>query len=269
MIQRAGRLHRHIRTSRPVSGEPALVVRWPSGTPPVIDAGTLAIYSEHILLRTWAILRDRDSITVPVDVPQLIEYVYAETDVGPPQDVAEVLADRWRQTWMDLQDNRIGQLDQARDRRLLSPEGPTRLPSEFQRTCEEEDDLQLDGWLGGVTRLATPTVDVVLLRADEPLVEELRRGTARVPREMVRALLLRSVGISSQRFVGAMRHVPVPPRFAATPGLRHHRLLLLDAHDCAEINDLRLRLDPELGVLVESQPPQGTSRLAEVLDGSA
>lgn len=268
IIQRAGRLQRHLRTSRPVSGEPTLAVRWPSGTPPAIDPGTLAVYSEHILLRTWAVVRDRDSITVPDDVPQLIEYVYSDTEEGPPPDVAEALAERWRETWAELQDKRTGQLDQARDRRLLSPEGPTRLPSEFQRSYDDEDDLDLDESLRGVTRLATPTIDVVLLPSGDPLIEEVDRGSDRMPRDIVRRLLLRSVGISSSRVVAATRHVQVPPRFAATPGLRRHRLLQLDASDCAVMGDVRLRLDPELGVLVESGYREATSQVGEVEDAA-
>jgi len=269
LIQRAGRLQRHARPERPVSGEPTLVLRWPSGVPPAIDRGTLAIYSEHVLLRTWAAIRTRDGIAVPDDVPELVDYVYADADEGPPPDLVNPLQIRWQQTWTELQASRLGRLDQARDRRLPSPTGPRRPPSDFQRAYDDEDDLVLDGALRGVTRLAAPTIDLVLLRAGDPLIAEVSRGAEPLPRKLVGELVLRSVGISSQRFVAAMRDMEVPSRFAATPGLRRHRLLVLDASDCAVIGAHRLRLDPELGVVVEPAQREGNGPAWEAIDADA
>jgi hypothetical protein len=147
--------------------------------------------------------------------------------------------------------------------------GSTRLPSDFQRSCDDEDDLVLDGTLRGVTRLAAPTVDLVLLRAGDPLIAEVNRGADPLPRNVVHELLLRSVGISFQPFVAAMRGADVPPRFAATPGLRRHRLLILGANDCAVVGAHRLRLDAELGVVVEAAMRESDGPAWEATDADA
>ncbi|MDW8007184.1 MAG: CRISPR-associated helicase Cas3', partial [Thermomicrobium sp.] len=64
LLQRAGRLHRHQRDRRP--GPLAHPRLWCFGPPlddeklPIFDRGTLSVYDEHILLRTWITLQVRD-----------------------------------------------------------------------------------------------------------------------------------------------------------------------------------------------------------------
>jgi hypothetical protein len=65
-------------------------------------------------------------------------------------------------------------------------------------------------------------------------------------------LLGRSVGISERGVVQALLQQAPPAGWQRSPLLRQHRLLALDPSDhSAEIDGYRLRLDPELGVVVE------------------
>ena len=65
VLQRAGRLWRHARESRPVS-EPILLVAGLAGDEPPSFGKPLwwgAVYREDILLRTWSLLRARQNLT--------------------------------------------------------------------------------------------------------------------------------------------------------------------------------------------------------------
>src|SRR5690606_8061360 len=80
VLQRAGRLHRHRRDPRPRGlAVPRLWICRPEHITegvPVFDHGTTAVYDAHALLRSWLVLRERDAIAIPDEIPDLIEAVY-------------------------------------------------------------------------------------------------------------------------------------------------------------------------------------------------
>lgn len=90
LLQRIGRLHRHRRTERPTAlRTPRLVitgVHWSTNLPE-IDRGSSVVYGDALLLRTLAILRDRDALTLPDDIAPLVEEVYG--------DVVDFIPDEW------------------------------------------------------------------------------------------------------------------------------------------------------------------------------
>lgn len=76
LLQRTGRLHRHNRP-RPQGLENAeCFVIDEAGAD--FDAGSAAIYGEWLLMRTRALLPDR--LTIPKDIPLLVQRVYDEND---------------------------------------------------------------------------------------------------------------------------------------------------------------------------------------------
>jgi CRISPR-associated endonuclease/helicase Cas3 len=83
LIQRAGRLHRHRRG--PDRGSPVLgltgVVDEPGGPrfPPYLHT----VYSRWVLLRTWALLRDREVLSLPEQAPALVDAVYGSSESVP------------------------------------------------------------------------------------------------------------------------------------------------------------------------------------------
>ncbi|MDI5982159.1 CRISPR-associated helicase Cas3' [Amycolatopsis magusensis] len=82
LIQRAGRLHRHHRTT--TRGQRVLAITGVGDTDagPVFPPYLHTVYSTLVLLRTWAKLRNRPLIKVQ-DVPGLIDAVYGGTGPRP------------------------------------------------------------------------------------------------------------------------------------------------------------------------------------------
>ena len=85
VLQRAGRLWRHGRKSRPVS-EPTLLVAGLLGDEPPSFAEPLwwgAVYREDVLLRTWSLLRDKQILVLPDEIDTLVQAVYEELVAVP------------------------------------------------------------------------------------------------------------------------------------------------------------------------------------------
>lgn len=91
LIQRAGRMHRH---DRPPSDRPAPVSAPRmiltgldlAGDEPWFPPGSTAVYGNHLLVRTAAVLLEAMSsggIVLPNDAPQLVAAVYGDADVVP------------------------------------------------------------------------------------------------------------------------------------------------------------------------------------------
>ena len=92
VLQRAGRLWRHARKSRPVF-EPVLLVAGLAGDEPFSFGKPLwwgAVYREDVLLRTWCLLRTRQSLTLPDEIDTLVQAVYEE-QVEIPESLQERL----------------------------------------------------------------------------------------------------------------------------------------------------------------------------------
>lgn len=88
LLQRAGRLHRHDR-ERPTKHAQACL--WIAGLrsgelPELENTAWRHVYDAYILLRTWALLRDGESLSLPADIDRLVQAVY---DDDPLPDALE------------------------------------------------------------------------------------------------------------------------------------------------------------------------------------
>ncbi|WP_052688740.1 CRISPR-associated helicase/endonuclease Cas3 [Williamsia herbipolensis] len=97
VFQRMGRLHRHERERPPALREPRVVLTgvldW-AAAPPDIGAGHANIYGTSLLLRAAAVLEGRATLTIPTDIPVLVQAAYAPKCAVPQRWEAEVaLAD--------------------------------------------------------------------------------------------------------------------------------------------------------------------------------
>ncbi|GAB2456951.1 CRISPR-associated helicase/endonuclease Cas3 [Nocardioides hungaricus] len=139
VLQRAGRLHRHVRTGRPhLLDSPQLLVtgvaEWRDGLPQFV-AGSRAVYDLSLLLRSAAVLGlsadGLATLRLPEDIRPLVETAYAEDIPDAP----------WRQEMADA--------DQRRTRRIADQRA--RADAYRIRPVDEIDDLV--GWLeyGGGT----------------------------------------------------------------------------------------------------------------------
>jgi CRISPR-associated endonuclease/helicase Cas3 len=232
LIQRMGRLQRHER-NRPerFSGRDArLVMLTPAAAAGAVDFGGSAyVYEPFILLKTLIVLAGREGITVPRDVPGLVAAVYDDDPIPTDTDLPDgVTAQQLRATWEVLQARRRCSEDQATIRLLGAPDARGRFSR--QRDLSTMDENR--GWVAAQTRLARPSVRVVVLEVDDPYLSGngcLAGAPRRLTRDEIRHLLLHSASSSNRRFVEHILDAgATPSAFARCPALRDYYLVLTE-----------------------------------------
>jgi CRISPR-associated endonuclease/helicase Cas3 len=258
VLQRLGRLHRHGGRDRP--GPVCTPALWlltpptPDGVP-VFGRDLIAVYDSHTLLRSWLSLRDRVEIRLPVDVEPIVEATYDDREA--PAGLPSALRDAWNETRADLLAS-IARDEHEADKRWIASPRSSRQLWQFLQDPREEDAPENHPAHQALTRLAALTVPVVLLYGSpgrethdpdgaEPMdlhvVPDLR---------LARRLLRRSVGIADRRVVHALAAQGPPAAWRGSALLRHHRVLVLDEAGAAPVDGrYSLRLDPDLGVVIE------------------
>jgi CRISPR-associated endonuclease/helicase Cas3 len=249
VLQRSGRLHRHPREDRPRGlREPVMWILGPEERDglPRFAGGVTYVYDEHVLLRSWLVLRNRTAIAVPEDVSALIEAVY-DDDLACPVTEPARLPEQWEETRKQLARKRADHERKAKDVLIF----PTDIPEEeFLARSNlqlEEDDPEIHETLQALTRLGEKSVTAICLTPDEMADLQPRADNAG---SRAKALLQRSVGLSDRRIVHELATMPAPSSWKRTALLRHCRLVELDASGEAPIGKWRLRIDPELGAMV-------------------
>lgn len=256
LLQRMGRLHRHSRARPDGLLEPTLWLVSPRLEPegvPVFDRGTQAVYDQHVLLRTWLALHERNAIRVPDDVEALIEATYDER--GCPEDQKAAVREAWESSRAQREEQARADASEASERWLRPPY----FGGALWRLAEdprEEDAPDFHPAHQALTRLAETTVQVVCLYGT-PECACLRPDNAeqvnlaRVPDLYTASRLLRaSVGIADRRVVHRLLAQEPPAAWVKSSLLRHHRLLLLDAEGRARVGNYRIEIDDEVGVQV-------------------
>jgi len=248
LLQRSGRLWRHDRPGR--AGSPVLHILWPEETEgvPALERGTAAVYERHILLRTWHALRGREAIQIPADMPRLVDAVYAD-GVALPEGIAagSELGGMWERTWARLQKEKENEASEAKIRRLKPPWSSGRL-DELMPDPRAEDEPGLPTGLQALTRLAEPSVPVVILPPGDPAL------TARTTpgRDEARRLVGRAVTVSRLGLVQALAAMPPPANWAEHAVLHRHRLLVIGDEPNREIAGYAISYSESLGLVVET-----------------
>lgn len=259
LLQRMGRLHRHDRARPATHATPTLiVVGWarPTAAQVSFPAGSTAVYGEYLLARTAAVLTGRTSISVPADLPTLVEAVYSDGPVPDAQLTAQI--DRARQVF-ELRRNH--ERDEARARFLPDPHDTLASLAEVTRHAGAEEQPDLHPRLQALTRLGLSSIDAVLLTRAHDRIVVPPGGRAVSPdaapdRELTRQLLGRSVNLTHPGVVDTLRQAPAPPGWQQCPWLRHHRMIVADETGRCVIGPWAVTVDPELGVVIERSTPQ-------------
>ncbi|HEX7022745.1 MAG TPA: CRISPR-associated helicase Cas3', partial [Trueperaceae bacterium] len=257
ILQRSGRIWRHHRENRPCQGRgPELWLLLPKVTPegvPRFDRATAFIYDEHLLLRSYLVLKDLGKLTVPAGVEDLIERVYSPAD--PPEWASAELRTAWQQTAERMYQGDVRDRRQARIREI--PDLSTEI-IDYDPIALEEDAPDVHVAHQGMTRLGGPSVEVICLyerrgqlfytlETDQPVVLDRRPSPGDI-----QALLGRSLRISfNPGLVKRILEESVPASWQATPHLRRHRLLRFAPDGTCLADGIPLRLDPVLGLCVE------------------
>jgi CRISPR-associated endonuclease/helicase Cas3 len=248
ILQRAGRLHRHQRADRPtLLAAPQLFICSPdlseNGLPNFGRANT-AVYDEHLLLRSWFELKDRNKIAIPTEVEDLIESVYDDKR-SSRANLSPQLADHWDKTAEALIQKRDEYEGKARQNRIASAESEGLL-EDFNRDLDE-DDPSIHPTLQALTRLSGPTAQLVLLSP-----EQIDLTHHPMDRQGVRTLLEHSVTVSHRGIVRMLlrEEENTPLSWRKNALLRHHRLIRIDETRRAHIGRYMLHLNAELGLTI-------------------
>ncbi|ACZ42801.1 CRISPR-associated helicase Cas3 [Thermobaculum terrenum ATCC BAA-798] len=257
VLQRMGRLHRHpvhdpLRPERLRSPELWVVSPQVMGDVPIFDRGSASVYDEHTLLRSWLALRDRDTLQLPEDIEELVEQVYSDGRV--PQGASEELRSLWERTFKAQQKVLREDSLQAKYRYIKGP-GYNSIWG-IVTASVEEDAPELHPALQALTRLAEPSVSAVCLVAGSggPCLPDGTPVDLDTPPDaaMAERLLRRSVAITDARVLDPLLDVPVPKGWERSSLLRGYRPLVFDASGRAMVGRWIVRIDPELGIVVES-----------------
>ena len=243
VLQRAGRLWRHARKSRPVA-EPILVVAGLAGDEPPSFGKPLwwsAVYREDILLRTWSLLRARQNLTLPDEIDTLVQAVYEEH-----VDVPASLQERLGKALVVSYGEAIAHRGQANQAIIGFPDDASwNDPARF--VLYDEDEPGVHRTLMAQTRLDEDSVVAIPLVPEDGFFTETTPDFAEA-----RRWFLRAVSLSRKGVVKKLQALGVPEGWKKSPLLRNCFPLLLDAEG-RWTNDTTVRLDDDLGLVFESK----------------
>ncbi len=238
VLQRAGRLWRHSREHRPVS-EPFLYVTGLGGEKPPSFAGPLwwkAVYREDLLLRTWNLLKGRNSISLPDEIDKLVRDVYdGLADV-------EDLGERLLAAEEKGEGNDYALRNQAHQAFIGFPDDASwNDPARYIRA--DEDEPGLHPTLVAQTRLGKPSVTVIPVFPADDFQPGEKPDTAKA-----KALTGRSMSLSRAIVLKCLREKGVPDGWKKSSLLRNCIPLVLDKNN-RWIEDTSVQLDGELGLV--------------------
>ncbi|NCC92555.1 MAG: CRISPR-associated helicase Cas3' [Opitutae bacterium] len=252
VLQRAGRLHRHERPRPAAHQNPCLTIAGllPERPPELTETAWGFVYDPYILYRTWSFLRNEALWRLPEDIDRLVQAVYGQEDIDGDEraDFIKTLDHAFGEHIAKIQRQRQQAVNVAID-----------AEAEPQNAYVETPRANEDGEGEGrqvVTRLGAESLTVVpvLVNAEgwrlRPDDTPFRPDTD-IGDDLARRIARRQMRISRRDIVVSLASSPMPRGFAQHPLLRH--LHPLELHDgWAEFGRLRVRLDPELGLVYET-----------------
>lgn len=243
VLQRAGRLWRHARESRPVA-EPTLVVAGLSGAEPPSFAKPLwwgSVYREDVLLRTWSLLRTKRELKLPGEIDDLVQAVYEERVAIP-----ESIQRRIDQALVNGDGIDLAKRGQANQAIIGLPDDASwNDPARFVLYDEDEPDVHRT--LVAQTRIGQDSALAVPLWPDEVFSPE-----ATPEFEQARAWFTRVVNLTRQDVVKRLRSIGVPEGWKKSSLLRNCFPLTLSTTECWTV-DATVRLDDDLGLVYVSK----------------
>ena len=243
VLQRAGRLWRHARKSRPVS-EPTLLVAGLAGDEPPSFGKPLwwsAVYREDILLRTWSLLHTKQDLTLPDDIDVLVQAVYEEQ-----VDVPESLRKRLEKALITEDGEAFAHTGQAHQAIIgLPDDGSWNDPARF--VLYDEDEPEVHRTLMAQTRLGEESVVAIPLWPEDKFRPNKTPDFARA-----KQWFLRAVSLSRKGVVKKLKTLGVPEGWKESSLLRNCFPLTLDADD-RWMENAAVRLDSDLGIVYDSK----------------
>lgn len=241
LLQRAGRLWRHTRASRPVAVPTLLVAGLAEETPPSFDRPLWwgAVYREDILLRTWCLLRGKEQIALPAEIDTLVQAVYEEQ-----VEVPEALQERLQKSLIDGDGKAISHTGQASKAIIGFPDDASwNDPARF--SLYDEDEPGVHRTLMAQTRLGDDSVIAIPLWETDDF-----DATATPNFQQSKAWFLRAMSLSRKGIVKKLQAEGVPEAWKKSALLRNAYPLMLN-ETSHWIDDATVRLDSDLGLVYE------------------
>jgi len=255
LLQRSGRMHRHDRPRPKGLKTPRLFLLRPEiGGDSVPRFGNSRfVYGDHLLLKTWLALRDREHFRIPDDVEGLICEVYEREPKVEASGLADALRAAREKAELHLDHLQV----EARRRVLPSPH----LDEDFHHLQAdlslEEDNPELHRHYRALTRWQDrPSVEIVCLhlvdgqphvRCDDTMLPvDL---TAAPSDDLVEKLVRQAVRISGQAAKELLAS-DAPTGWRMNSLLRYHRAAVFDEKGRFAGDAFALRLDSELGIVI-------------------
>jgi CRISPR-associated endonuclease/helicase Cas3 len=238
VLQRAGRLWRHARTSRPVS-EPILLVAGLAGDEPPSFGKPLwwgKVYREDVLLRTWCLLQAKRDLRLPDEIDTLVQNVYEEQIAVP-----EFLEERMNKA-VRAEGEAIAQRQQANMAIMGLPEDASwNDPAKY--VLYDEDEPGVHRTLMAQTRLGEDSVVAIPLWTEDGFDSETTPDFVQS-----KSWFLRAMSLTRKSVVRKLKKLGVPEGWNKSPLLRNCFPLALNA-DGRWTEDATVRLDEDLGLV--------------------
>jgi CRISPR-associated endonuclease/helicase Cas3 len=254
LLQRAGRLHRHLRLRAPTHSEPRI---WIAGLqrerpPELKETAWGFVYDAYILGRTWALLVREETLHLPADIDRLVQAVY-DIDTPLPDDLEDEARSFIEIESYGAYRARVNKERQESVSITIDPlQEPQSAYSGKPRGSEEGEGQGLENRtrLGPESIVLVP-VEVVdnewRVREGEPTFSPDRP----VDDATARKLYSRQLKVSRAGIVRHFNASHVPEAFAGHSLLKYFYPLPM-RHRQYEIAGLYLRLDDEMGLVYQS-----------------
>lgn len=246
LLQRAGRLWRHERSSEERHHMPAprmIVAGLIDDEPP--DFGQPlwwgSIYQEDILLRTWALLKNRQEVILPDEIDEMVQAVYEEN-----VDIPSSLQERIDKALVK-KDGEASAHRSSADQAIIGLPDDASWNNPALYVKYDEDEPGLHPTLVAQTRLGEPSVMVIPLwprDAFDPNKEPIF--------SVSKELYLRGISISQFGVVKKLQTISVPEGWKKSTLLHTCFPLILDDQG-RWCEDISVRLDNELGLVYEQK----------------
>ncbi|APH13227.1 CRISPR-associated protein Cas3 [Dehalococcoides mccartyi] len=247
LLQRAGRLHRHLRTRPADLEKPQLTILCGGnllGPPPDTFGDDIEhIYSRYILLRTWLVLRGKNKIEIPAETENLIEKVYGTDNELCQPDWLKALEEAKRDLTYTQQESQ-----KAASRLLINPPNNSEdVIRQFNYQLFDDDDPEVHKTLRAATREGDQPIMLVIVKANSVIISEPTL-------DEVRDLLDHSVMLSLKGlYQELICNYQTPKEWRDNTHLNHARLIRLDENSRAKIGDYILTVDETLGIMIEKE----------------
>ncbi|MGQ0600833.1 MAG: CRISPR-associated helicase Cas3', partial [Anaerolineales bacterium] len=262
LLQRAGRLHRHIRNERPPLPD-RLLIAAPTAEDGVPQFERYEIYERYVLLRSWlTVRRYGETMTLPNDLTEAIEQTYDDAREFAEATVA--MREALEKAREKMERDEAKSENEAHLRLVREPSFPRLLRE--PNTQLEEDNPDLHTAFQALTRLAEPGITLVCVHEEfgslylEPGDRSTRIDPYHPDDETAKKLTLYTVTVQDHRVVqyfsaAEQLSKTFPSTWQKIAALRYHRLAIFDneGHCAMEGTPYTLRLTRELGVEIRKQ----------------